>query len=487
MKQGSIIRKLTLVALAGMVLLTGCTAAPKKEANVQRSLKVMFYDESYFFSQYGDLFAMQHPDVDVEIISTNSIYSGNNGVVTDYDKAVRDFIDKEQPDIVMIGTDNYAKMVEDGKLMELDSLIEQDKYKTDTIYPALLDMLKEKGGGKLYGLSPTFYGNTIFYNADLFNKYGIELPHDGMTWQEILDLARRFPTDGDEKSRIYGYGTNYGLSVSNLVSQIASSEGLIDVNPDTLKVTVNTDSWKRVYKLALDTFEANSVYNPKDGGFMGGSMEEYYQSQPFLMGRMALTIDGPYLLQNLKEAKSSLKDYKPFEVGMVAGPVDPADPESTRNIYFSDIFAIRAGSPNADAAWDFLKFINGEDFAKVKSRTLNNGLLSRMGYSKEFDGHSLEVFYKLKPKLSEDMYARADKIPTEFYSAYQPIVDREINLVMEKKKSLDEALQTIQEEGQAALDKAVKDKEANKGKEGENTGSAGSAGSASDTVITVTN
>lgn len=484
MFRGKMIRKLTLAAIAGMVLLTGCTAGPKKEANVQRSLKVMFYDESYFFNQYGDLFAMQYPDIDVEIVSTNSIYSGNNGEVIDYNKAVRDFIDKEQPDIVMLGTDNYAKMAEDGKLMELDSLIEQDKYKIDNIYPALIEMLKEKGGGKLYGLSPTFYGNTIFYNADLFKKHGVELPHDGMTWQDILDLARRFPTDGDEKSRIYGFGTNYGMTVSNLVSQIASAEGLIDVNPDTLKVTVDTDSWKRVYKLALDSFEANAVYNPKDGGFMGGSMEEYYQSQLFLMGRMAMTVDGVYLLQNIKEVKNSLKDYKPFEVGMAAGPVDPADPETTRNIYFSDIFAIRAGSPNADAAWDFLKFINGEDFAKVKSRTLNNGLLSRMGYNKEFDGHSLEVFYKLKPKTSEDMSSRMDKIPTEFYSAYQPIVDREINLVTEKKKSLDEALKTIQEEGQAALDKAVKDKEANKGKEGESTGSAGSE---PDSAVIVTN
>lgn len=481
------LRKLSLTAMASlMVIAAGCSAAPAKETQTQRSLKVMFYDESYFFQQYGDLFAMKYPNTDIEVVSTNSIYSGG-GEAIDYNKALRDFIDKEQPDVVMLDTGNYDKLANEGKLMELDTLIERDKYDTKTMYPALIDMLKEKGGGKLYGLSPTFSGNAIFYNVDLFNKYGVELPHDGMTWQDILDLARRFPVDGDEKTRVYGYGTDYGMTLNNLAQNISSSEGLTAVNPDTQKVTLNTDSWKKVYQLALDALDSKAVYNPKDGGFMGGSMEEYYQSQLFLMGRIAITTGGPYTLQSLKEVKNSLKDYKPFELGIVSGPADPTDPESTRNVYFNDIFGIRGGSPNSDAAWDFIKFISGEDFAKIKSRTLNNGLLSRMGYNTEYDGHSLEAFYKLKPKLSSDMYSRTDSIPVEFYSQYQQILDRELALVQEKKKSLDEALKTMEQESQTALDKAIKDKKANAGKEGTAEGSGDSAASSdSDTVIITT-
>lgn len=472
------LHKFIMAALAGLLVLVaaGCSGAPAKNTQTQRSMKVMFWDESYFFQQYGDLFAMQYPNVDIEVINTQSIYNSNDGEITDYNKAVRDFIDKEQPDVVMVSMENYEKMVAEGTLMELDTFIERDKYNTETIYPALIDMLKEKGGGKLYGLSPSFSGSAVFYNTDLFNKYGIELPHDGMTWQEIMDLARRFPTDGDEKTRIYGYGANYSMGLNNLVQMIASAEGLNYINPDTLKITINTDSWKRVYKMALDATEAKAVYNPTDNGFMGGSMEDYYKSQLFLMGRMAMTIGDPYMLQNMKEAKNAIKDYKPFQLGMVAGPVDPADPETTRSIYFSEIFAIRGGSPNADAAWDFLKFVNGEDYARIKSRTLNNGLLSRMGFNKEYDGNSLDVFYKLKPKLGESNYSRlAEKIPNDFYQQYQPILDREIGLVEQKKKSLDEALKTIEAEGQAVLDKSVKEKEANKGKD-KSTDAAGGSG-----------
>ncbi|OAB43504.1 hypothetical protein [Paenibacillus glacialis] len=61
----------------------------------------------------------------------------------------------------------------------------------------------------------------------MFAKYGVEVPHDGMTWQEIIDIARRFPTEGDEKTRVYGLGSEYGMSMENLASSIANTQGLI--------------------------------------------------------------------------------------------------------------------------------------------------------------------------------------------------------------------------------------------------------------------
>ncbi|RRJ67383.1 extracellular solute-binding protein [Paenibacillus oralis] len=471
MKNG-ILHKVMLVLVCGL-LFAGCTGGPAKETEQVSSLKVMFWDENYFYREYGDLFAMKYPNIEVEIVTTDQIYQDNDKEDFDREKAFADFIEKEQPDVLLLDTDQYEKFASEGKLAELDSLISKDKYDTETIFPAILEILKEKGGGKLYGLSPTFYGSALYYNADLFAKYGIEVPHDGMSWQEILDTARRFPTDGDKKTRVYGFGSDYGMSLENLASSISSTQGLNYINPDTMKLTVNTDSWKQVYKMAMDALDSKAIYNPDDGGFQGGTMEEYYQSQPFMMGRMAMTVDGTYLLQNLKDAQGQIKDYKPFQIGVVAGPVDPAEPDKSRNISMSEILAIRANSPNAEAAWEFLKFVNGDEFAKVKSRTLNGGLMSRMGVQKEYNGVSLDVFYKLKPKL-DNSYSNYDKIPDSFHEKYYSIFSREMKLVQEKKKSIDEALQTVQDEGQAALDKAVQDEAAGKkDKSGAETDQAG--------------
>ncbi|GGH33388.1 ABC transporter substrate-binding protein [Paenibacillus segetis] len=459
------VHKVALFAMS-CLLVVGCSAGAGKETTKERqSLRVMFWDENYFFQQYGDLFAMKYPNIDIEVVNQQSMY---NEEVTDYDKAFNDFVEKEQPDVVLLDTSKLETFISDGKLLELDPLIARDKYNTDTIYPGLIDLLKEQGNGKLFGMSPSFSGSVLLYNADLFNKYGVELPHDGMTWQEIIDTARRFPTDGDEKTRIYGYGIQGTLNLGTIASYIASTEGLTAINPDTMKVTINTDSWKRAYQLALDAVKSDTVYNPKDGGFGGGSMEDYYQSQLFLMGRIALTTGGLGMLQNLKEASDRIKDYKPFELGMVAGPIDPAEPDVTRDVYLNEVFAIQSNSPNSEAAWEFLKFINGEEYAKIKSRSMNSGMMSRMGFTKEYNGHNLDVFYKLKPKPNNS-YKGMEKIPNEFYNQYQPIVDRELALVQDNKKALSDALATIQEEGQVILDKAVKDAEANKGKTPEST------------------
>ncbi|MEK4512978.1 MULTISPECIES: ABC transporter substrate-binding protein [Paenibacillus] len=480
------VHKAALFAMS-CLLVVGCSAGSGKETVKETSsLKVMFYSEDWFYQQYGDLFAMKHPEVEIEVVSQQSIYNGQN---TDYVQAFKDLVEKEQPDILMLDNSNYGTFASDGKLMELDTLIARDKYPTETIYPGLMDLLKEEGGGKLYGLSPSFSGTAIFYNADLFNKYGVELPHDGMTWQEIMDTARRFPTDGDEKTRVYGYGMEWSMSVSNMADSIASTEGLRYINPDTMKITLNTDSWKKVYQLAIDALDSSAIYVPKDGGFGGGTMEEYYESQLFVMGRMAMTIGRPYNLQNIKQARESLKDYKSFELGMAAGPVNPAEPDTTRDVSFNSIFAIRANSPNADAAWEFMKFINGDEYAKIKSRSMNNELMSRMGYSKEYDGHNLETFYKLKPSASNS-YSGMEKIPSEFYGQYQPIVDRELALVKDKTKSISEALATIEAEGQVVLDKAVKDAEAKKNNpaEDKDSGEVGAdTGEVSSGTVTITN
>ncbi|MGG0824210.1 extracellular solute-binding protein [Paenibacillus turicensis] len=448
--------------LTCVLLVAGCTTPSGQNNNEEKqSLKVMYFDETYFYQQYGDLFSMKYPNIDIEVVSTTKISNEfAEDEQYDYKKLFIKYIEKEQPDVLLVNPDYISTIAAEGNLVELQPLIDRDKYDMTTYSQGVLDSIKEMGEGKLYALSPKFNINAIFYNADLFKKYGVEPPRDGMTWEEILDTARRFPTDGTEKGRIYGYGSNSGTSLDQLATDIANAQGLSYYNGKSKKITMNTDYWKNIYKMSVDAVASKAVYttNPTEG-FQGSSMEEYYASQPFLMGRVAMTVDGNYLLSNMKEAASNLKDYKGFEIGIVAGPIDPTDPTKTNSAYIKELFAIRAGSPNIEAAWNFIKFINGEQFAKVKSKTINNGLPTREGISKEYNGVSLEAFYKLKPKVSLE---NNDSVPKDFYNNYLTILQREVKLLEENKKTVDEALNTVQHEAQIALDQAFKAQEAQK-------------------------
>jgi len=252
--------------------MAGCTSGTAQEQGQKSRFKIMFSDESYFYQEYGDLYTISHPDVEIEVVSMNSLINYSDTKSFDHAKAFSDFVDKEMPDIVLLSSSNgdYQKFVEDGKLMELDSLIQRDKYDLDTFYSGMVDVLKEEGDGKLYGLSPTFSPSAVLYNADLFAKYGIEVPHDGMTWKEILDLARRFPTEGDKDTRVYGFGMLYGDSLESLASEIAGYQGLQMLSPSTMKLTLNSDSWVQAYKLAKDALDSNAIYKPDSEGDSSG-------------------------------------------------------------------------------------------------------------------------------------------------------------------------------------------------------------------------
>ncbi|MGG4555542.1 ABC transporter substrate-binding protein [Paenibacillus humicus] len=437
------------IFLLSLLLVSACGKEQgNPDTNQKTAIKVMYWDEPSYFNSFGDLFAMKYPHIEVEVVSTWELQKGG-----DSKQALEKFIEREQPDVLMLDSRQFEQLSPSGKLLELEPLIQRDQYDVDSIFPNLVELLKEKGEGRLYGLTPVFQGSVLYYNADLFTRYGVEFPHDGMTWQEVIDTARRFPVEGDENTRIYGFGDQYPLSWESLILTMNSTYGLKLQNEQTGKLSINTPAWKNIYQLALKGWESGAIYTERDSLSLGdGSMEDYYRRQLFLMGRIAMVVGDQSLLSRLDAARQNVRDIDVFEVGMVGGPVDPAAPEYTRDISLRGIYSIRADSPRVDAAWEWIKFINGEDYARIRSRTINNGLLSRMDYSKEFHGHSLEKFYMLKPKLGDGiiMYDAPPGVANELFK----LSEREMMLVLDKKKTLDEALQTIESEGQAALEQA---------------------------------
>lgn len=445
-----------------VVLIAGCTKENTIALQDEQplNLKVMYFNEDQFLQDYGNLFLLQKPNIKIEVASTQSLSRTPDPVA-----AFDELVEKEKPDVILLNSSNFKTYAAEEKLMELDSLIERDQYDTETIYPALIDLLRKDGNGKLYGLSPTFGQSVVFYNADLFKKYGIELPHDGMTWENIYDLARRFPAEGAENTRVYGYGEQYAMNMNSIVQNMARTEGIMMVNPNTLEVTINTESWRKLYQLVLDGRKSNAVYIPEQNGSKRVvTAEDQYKKQPFIMGRQAMVVGGPNILEQIKEAETTIQNYKPFEVGMATGPVNTADPERSSTFYFYQIMAISANSPNAEAAWEFIQFANGEEYAKNKSKSMSNGLLlSRMGTYQDSEGYSMDVFYKLKPNMDRFNYLEEfERIPAAFNIGLIPIVDKEIDLVIENKKSLSEALQTAQKEGQELMDKALKEESKSK-------------------------
>lgn len=437
---------LSLVA----VIMTSCTNQQGGNTSSTSKIKILYYDKDVFFEQYGDFFSLKYPNVEFEVISTKDIdYVSESDPIVAYEK----FIEKERPDIVTIQADQYQQLIHDGYLASLDQYIEKDKYNLDTVYPAITSLLRELGDGKLYGLSPRFYYQALFYNIDLFKQNGIEPPSNNMSWEQILTLAKRFSSDNNSADRIYGLGiddldTN-NITV-NLADKIAFTQNSNDVNLKAKQVTANTEGWKSIWKLVLQATGSHVLYDKASTVSMG-SAEQLLEMKPFLTGKIAMTLDDSYLFEYIKQAKQNIKDFKELNYGIVTAPIDPANPDMTREIRLEEIFAIRNGSDHSDVAWDIIKLINSEDYAKANSHSMNGSLLSRTGYYNDIK--NIEAFYTLRPIAAD--YYKNEKY-TDFYQQFDRVKKEEIGLVEDNKASIDDAVTAIQNKGQALLDQALK-------------------------------
>ena len=115
----------------------------------------------------------------------------------------------------------------------------------------------------LYGLAPRFYSSALFYNIDLFEEYGIEPPAQSMNWTDLLQLAQRFP-NGDESDPVYGFNMHEYSNYSQLLQTIAATEGLSFIDSETMKMTFNTESYRRIFQSVVEVYESGTINQPRD-------------------------------------------------------------------------------------------------------------------------------------------------------------------------------------------------------------------------------
>ncbi|RJE84784.1 extracellular solute-binding protein [Paenibacillus sp. 1011MAR3C5] len=419
------------------------------------TLKVAFINEQMFYQSYGNVFSAKYPNVQFEVISTMDA-----AMSKDPTQAMIDLVDENQPDIVVLTASQYEALAADGRLYELDSMVTQTGFELDQMVEGVVQLLRDAGGGKLYGLAPTFNTNALYYNKDLFAKYGVPEPTDFMTWEEVLKLAARFPTDGDDETRIYGLASSmFAQDPFQLIKDMAAAKGLNYLNADATELTMSELEWREIFREVVEGYQNKTIHQPVpqqgDGGMMF-SMD----SMLFNDGRAAMVIDNSNMI-NLRgsmgvravsaagDSDSSSSQPEEVNMGVVTAPVDAATPDMTSAYTVSQIFSINAASSQADMAWAFIQYVHGEEAAKIRSNTAMD-LQSRLGYETTSDGVNLEPFYKLKPLPMETTHW----YPKGFRDSFAKIAGEEISAASSGGKSVDEAFDAITSRGADALAEA---------------------------------
>ncbi|MEK0315480.1 extracellular solute-binding protein [Cohnella sp. 56] len=421
---------------------------PYEADDEEQTLTVMYASEEAFYRDIGNLFIARYPKVSFEVVDLSAT-RGDGDLVADYERV----LDKRQPDVLLMEPPIYRALADKGRLQELELPIRRSGFDLDGFVPGVIELLKEGGGGHLYGLSNHFTSRALYYNKTLFDRYGIPYPASGISWEEALRLAGRFPKRDGDGQPLYGlYQPTFTVSPFDLVQRIGAAGKLAALDPKRTSLQYGSQSWSRVFKQVMEGYRSGAVAYPKaplsDNG--DGSFSMSLGGNAFAEGKAAMAVDDVLTLR-MMDIQARGGEEAAFDWGIVPAPVDPASPGRTTLFELSDIYAINRDTDQAALAWTFLSFLHSDEYMKLISRS-TTGLLAREGYERDARGRDLSAFYALGP----DTGISDTLVPVGFSQAFQHIAADAIEAAVSGKLTDDEALAQIVAEGQRALDEKRK-------------------------------
>ncbi|WP_248929641.1 ABC transporter substrate-binding protein [Paenibacillus hamazuiensis] len=187
----------------------------------------------------------KYPHITLEIIDTGAKDQS-------LDKVVAAGI---SPDLVMTANPLIHRLTTLDLQDDMEPLIRKFGFDLTKLNKAAVESVKSASGfDQLIGIPWTMHFHALYYNKDLFDRFGVPYPKDGMTWDETVELARKLTkTDG---------GVGYRGLEPDYSFRVASAKGLGMVDPKTEKALVNSDGWRRVYELlkTVYTIPGNGEY-----------------------------------------------------------------------------------------------------------------------------------------------------------------------------------------------------------------------------------
>ncbi|CAG7612081.1 hypothetical protein PAESOLCIP111_01478 [Paenibacillus solanacearum] len=329
--------------LVTTLLITGCSTqnTPSKSgegSNVKKDpveLVVYFpfpadWPEEDFFKTFGEPIQKKFPHITIKFINSGK---------------TQELITSGQTiDILFasIGA-SQAHLLDLGLESDISPEIKKFNYDLNRLEPTMVDAARKMADGKgIYGLPVYVPPSAIYYNKDLFDKFGVPYPKDDMTWDELFELSKKM-TRNDGGTQYYGLASSYGhLATMNQMS-------IPLVGPDKTATFDKDDRWK--------TFVDNLIRFYRLPGFevfKTGDLSESAERNRFFKNRNIAMFIATTALHNEKEVQDMNFDIASF-------PVYKDKPQAGPQPYPIN-FYITSQSQKRDDAFEVIAYLTSEEF-----------------------------------------------------------------------------------------------------------------------------
>lgn len=290
-------------------------------------------------------FEADHPDINVEIQRMS---------YDDYMQTLQTkFASDDAPDLYQLETANIPKYVENGYAADLSGASFLERYNLDDLAMLSLD-------GKVYGVSLSTGTMCVTYNKNVFEELGItEVPK---TMAEFYDLCDTIKAAGITPLA-NGYQETWCVMADLQADYIAS---ILTKDPESINNLVNrsvkfTDSedWRGVFERIGKRYQYM-----QDDAF---GTDWNTACTMFANGEAAMISNGSWTTNNIKVMNPDV------ECGVFALPSsDNADDAKLAIQPMTEGWTVNAGSPNIEAAMEFLDYYTSLEVAKSYAETTDS-------------------------------------------------------------------------------------------------------------------
>lgn len=430
-------------------------AKPAISETETTTLNIMFWENNTFMTMYGQPFIIRHPSVRFEY----SEYPGSGapvaGMPVGIDKYKENLM-KSHADLVQVPLAYVPELSAEGLLKPLDTWMKRDEQTDEDWNEAVRQTVRDAGGGELYGYAPEFTGFALYYNRKLFKENGIPEPTEGMSWDEVMNLAARFEGLKKDGKPTYGLSFGYYSDIAYEALEIGDSQGLRLADAKLGQASADTPAWTDVWTRLADGHRAGWINNAPSPKWEGSiEMKELYQQDPFLNGRSAMVYASSSYLTNIAEAGTGL-GLGDGDWAVLSPPAGKENRGTDGAFSVPYVFAVPTKSANADAAWELLKYIMTPSQSNRFVRFSHGSSLPTVAADEATADERTAVFYRasvdsahlldVAKRNSDPVYGSLiAAVRTEAYNRTQNLGDRELDV-----PALLKALQTKAEHSLAA-------------------------------------
>lgn len=226
----------------------------------------------------------------------------------------------------------------------MNDLMEKHGIDTSAFESQYFDAVTGENG-EIYALPIVNDAYVMYYNKALFDRFGLDYPTDGLTWDEAIALGEEFTRNQDGKQYV-------GLWYSPQHILRANQKSLGFVDPDTHEPALMTKEWN---DWATKLFQEPM----QDPGLQERAREQYFGHDDFrntdVVGMYVFTTG--WFRQNM---------FLPPDWDVAAIPTFDGDGIGAQP--YADYFALASTSETPDAAMRVLKYLTSEEFQTYFSR-----------------------------------------------------------------------------------------------------------------------